>query len=241
MPIPILDSRLVFPDPRGTDSEGLVAIGGDLSIARLLLAYGSGIFPWTDNPITWWSPDPRAIFELDRNETAIPPHPTLSLGERATKCSPGIHVSKSLARTIRKGAFRTTTDKAFRQVMEGCAAPAAGRGETWISSKFLQAYTRLHEQGHAHSLECWQNDNIVGGIYGVSIGGFFAGESMFHRVADASKVALFHLIEHLRQRGFMLFDIQVLTPITSKLGGITISRDQYLKRLGKAVQKKCSF
>jgi leucyl/phenylalanyl-tRNA--protein transferase len=218
MPVAILDSRLAFPNPRQADSQGLVAIGGDLSVARLLLAYGSGIFPWTDSPVTWWSPDPRAILEWDR-----------------------FHVSKSLARTLRKGAFRTTTDQAFRQVMENCAALGPGRGETWISSKFLEAYTRLHEQGHAHSVECWQNDKLVGGIYGVAIGGFFAGESMFHRVNDASKIALFYLIEHLQQRAFTLFDIQVLTPITTKLGGIAIPREEYLKRLTTAVAKPCLF
>ncbi|MEY2429239.1 MAG: leucyl/phenylalanyl-tRNA---protein transferase [Verrucomicrobiota bacterium] len=195
-----------------------MAIGGDLSVARLLLAYGSGIFPWTDDPITWWSPDPRAIFEWDR-----------------------FHVSQSLARTLRKGAFRATTDRAFRQVIEGCAAPAAGRRETWISSEFLDAYTQLHKAGHAHSVECWQGESLVGGIYGVAIGGFFAGESMFHRVNDASKVALFHLIEHLRQRGFVLFDIQVLTPITAKLGGTAIPRDEYLKRLATTVAKPSLF
>src|SRR5438105_12451381 len=132
MPIPILDSRLAFPDPRRADSEGLVAIGGDLSVPRLLLAYKSGVFPWTANPVTWWSPDPRAIFEWEK-----------------------FHLSQSLARTIRKGAFRTTSDRAFRQVMQGCAAPAVGRRETWISLEFLDAYTQLHKAGHAHSVECW--------------------------------------------------------------------------------------
>ena len=218
MGIPILDTRLVFPDPRRADAEGLVAIGGDLSVPRLLLAYRSGIFPWTADPVTWWSPDPRAIFELQR-----------------------FHVSRSLARSIAKGSFRTTIDRAFRQVMEGCAAPAAGRQDTWITAEFLEGYTQLHGQGQAHSVECWQGEQLVGGIYGVAIGGFFAGESMFHRVTDASKVALYHLIEHLRQREFVLFDIQVLTPITARLGGINIPREDYLKRLGKAVSKGCAF
>ncbi len=242
MAIPILDSRLVFPNPRQANSEGLVAIGGDLSVPRLLLAYRSGIFPWTADPITWWSPDPRAIFELD--PAFCRPLPT-GEGRVRGDCGflsfLGFHVSQSLARTIRKGRFRTTTDQAFRQVMKGCAAPTAGRRDTSISSEFLEAYTQLHKAGHAHSVECWQGEDLVGGIYGVAIGGFFAGESMFHRVSDASKVALFHLMEHLRQRDFALFDIQVLTPITSKLGGITVPRDQYLKRLEKAAAKECSF
>jgi leucyl/phenylalanyl-tRNA---protein transferase len=218
MPIAILNHRLRFPNPRLADGEGLVAIGGELSVPRLLLAYRSGIFPWTVDPVTWWSPDPRAIFELD-----------------------GFHVSHSLAREIRKGGFRITLDEAFPRVMKGCAAPARGRRSTWITPEFVEAYTELHEQGYAHSLECWQGTRLVGGIYGVCIGGFFAGESMFHRVSNASKVALFHLIEHLRGRGFALFDIQMLTPVTAQLGGVTIPREEYLKRLALAVTAGVSF
>jgi leucyl/phenylalanyl-tRNA--protein transferase len=214
----LIDQRLRFPDPRLADAEGLVAIGGDLSVPRLLQAYRSGIFPWTANPVTWWSPDPRAIFELN-----------------------GFHVSRSLARVLRQEVFQVTRDKAFRQVMEGCAASAPGRGTTWITPEFLAGYTQLHERGHAHSLECWQDDELVGGIYGVAIGGFFAGESMFHRASNASKVALFYLLSHLRERGFALFDIQMLTPITAQLGGTTIPRKEYLRRLPEAVEKNCSF
>jgi leucyl/phenylalanyl-tRNA--protein transferase len=218
MSLAVLDHRLHFPNPEGADAEGLVAIGGDLSVARLLLAYSSGIFPWTVDPITWWSPEPRGIFELD-----------------------GFHVSRSLARVIRKGVFRITLDRAFRRVMQGCAARARGRRSTWITPEFIEAYMQLHEQGFAHSLECWHGTRLVGGVYGVAIGGFFAGESMFHRVSDASKVALFHLIEHLRRQGFVLFDIQMLTPITTQLGGITIPRPQYLHRLAQAVNKSVAF
>jgi len=218
MPITILDQRLRFPDPRLADAEGLVAIGGDLSVERLLLAYRSGVFPWTADPVTWWSPDPRAIFELDR-----------------------VHVPHSLAKLLRKGVFEVTIDRAFRQVMEGCAEPAPGRRSTWITPEFLEGYTQLHEQGHAHSLECWQGERLVGGIYGVAIGGFFAGESMFHRVSNASKVALFRLLEHLQARGFALFDIQMLTPVTSQMGGLTIPREQYLRRLARAVARQVSF
>ena len=214
----LLNEALRFPSPRTADAEGLVAIGGDLSVERLLLAYRSGIFPWTVDPITWWSPNPRAIFELDR-----------------------LHVSHSLAKLLRQGRFDITLDRAFRQVMEGCAAPAPGRRSTWISPEFLAAYTQLHKQGHTHSFECWQAGRLVGGIYGVAIGGFFAGESMFRTVSNASKVALFHLVQHLRQRQFELFDIQVLTPITAQLGGVTIPRPEYLRRLAKAIQKPCAF
>ena len=201
MQFKILGQQLRFPDPRRADADGLVAIGGDLSVPRLLLAYRRGIFPWTVDPITWWSPDPRAIFELDR-----------------------FHIPRSLQRILRKKIFRITTDGAFRRVMEGCAAPAPGRRDTWITSEFIAAYTRLHEQGNAHSLECWQGNELAGGIYGVAIGGFFAGESMFHRASNASKIALYHLVQHLRARAFALFDIQMLTPITKQLGGSTIAR-----------------
>lgn len=217
MPV-ILDDRLFFPHPSEADAEGLVAVGGDLSVPRLLLAYRSGLFPWTDDPVTWWSPDPRAIFELDR-----------------------FHVSRSLARALRPGVFEITLDKAFRDVMAGCASSAPGRRSTWITPEFIKSYSDLHAHGEAHSLECWQGGQLVGGIYGVALGGFFAGESMFHRVNDASKVALYHLVQHLRRQGFSLFDIQMLTPITSRLGGITISRRDYLRRLTHALEQPCSF
>jgi len=142
---------------------------------------------------------------------------------------------------IRKGTFEITRDRAFKEVMEGCAAPAPGRRQTWISPEFICAYTLLHKEGHAHSLECWQSGQLVGGIYGVAIGGFFAGESMFHRVGNASKVGLYHLVNHLRERGFTLFDIQTLTPTTSRLGAALIPRSTYLQRLADAIDQKCSF
>jgi leucyl/phenylalanyl-tRNA--protein transferase len=214
----LLDHRLRFPDPRRANADGLVAIGGDLSVPRLLLAYRSGIFPWTVNPVTWWSPDPRAIFNLD-----------------------DFHVAHSLAKFMRKRPFEVTVDRAFRRVMEGCAESAPGRGQTWVTPEFLAAYTRLHQQGHAHSVECWQAGELAGGIYGVSIGGFFAGESMFHRASNASKVALCHLVDRLRERGFALFDVQMVTPATSRLGAVEISRAEYLQRLQRAVEMRCTF
>ncbi len=216
--VAILDARLRFPDPRRADAEGLVAVGGELSVKRLLLAYRSGIFPWTANPVTWWSPDPRGIFELDR-----------------------FQVSRSLGRVLRQGRFRITVDQAFGEVMAGCAAPAPGRRSTWITSEFIDGYCEFNRRGHAHSLECWQREQLAGGIYGVSIGGFFAGESMFHCVSDASKVALFHLVERLRQRGFILFDVQMLTPITQQLGAVEIPRNRYLERLARAIELPCTF
>jgi leucyl/phenylalanyl-tRNA---protein transferase len=218
----MLDDRLWFPDPRlapqaGPES-GLVAIGGDLSPARLLLAYKSGIFPWTERPLTWWSPDPRGIIDLA-----------------------AFHAPRSLQRIVRRGCFKVTTDRAFRSVIEGCAAPAKGRVTTWITSGFVEAYTRLHEAGHAHSVECWQGDSLAGGIYGVAIGGFFAGESMFHRAANASKVALWSLVRRLGEGGFTLFDIQMITPITEQLGGVAVPREDYLCRLNEAIHLERQF
>jgi leucyl/phenylalanyl-tRNA---protein transferase len=215
-----LNHELWFPDPiqaeRG-DYDGLVAVGGDLSVERLLLAYRSGIFPWSARPITWWSPDPRGIFELDR-----------------------IHVPRSLARVLRRNPFRVTRDEAFAEVIQGCATvPRDDR--TWITSELVTAYIRLHQAGHAHSVECWQGNDLVGGIYGVAVGGLFAGESMFHRADHASKIALLHLVEHLRARGFGLFDIQMLTPTTQQLGALEIPRSEYLARLARAVPQNVRF
>ena len=214
----LLNQRIVFPDPQRANADGLVAVGGDLSLERLLVAYRTGIFPWTVNPISWWSPDPRGIFELKE----FVPH-------------------RRLARIVRKQPCEVTRNRAFRQVMEACAEPGRGRGKTWISPGFIEAYTALHEAGHAHSVECWQGEKLVGGIYGVGVGGLFAGESMFHRADNASKIALVHLIEHLRARGYALFDIQMVTPATEALGAVEIPRADYLRRLAKARELKCDF
>lgn len=216
--VSVLTQKLWFPEPGRADAEGLVAVGGDLSVPRLLLAYRSGIFPWTVRPVTWWSPDPRAIFEFGR-----------------------FHVSRSLARVLRQNTFRVTRDHAFREVIEGCAAPGPGRRETWISREFIEAYTKLHQEGYAHSVECWQGKELAGGVYGVAVGGLFAGESMFHRVSNASKVALFHLVSHLRDQGFALLDVQMLTPVTEQLGAIERPREAYLARLKQALTKECRF
>jgi len=212
-----LDDRLWFPDPRTATPEGLVAAGGDLSPARLLLAYRSGIFPWTARPLTWWSPDPRGIFELDQ-----------------------FHIPRSLERTLRRQKFAVTHNQAFAAVIHACAT-VTNRGPTWITPEFITAYTRLHELGHAHSVECWLGNQLAGGVYGVAVGGLFAGESMFHHVSDASKVALHFLHGRLRERDFALFDIQMLTSITRQLGGQEISRTEYLRRLEAAVRLPCTF
>jgi leucyl/phenylalanyl-tRNA--protein transferase len=214
----LLGDELWFPNPADYDEEGLVAVGGDMSVERLRLAYSSGIFPWTANPVSWWSPDPRGIFELSH-----------------------FHVSRSLARTVRKGLFRVTRNQRFREVMEACAEPGPGREETWISPEFIEAYTAMHKAGLAHSVECWKGDELAGGVYGVAIGGLFAAESMFHHVTDASKVALLGLVTALREAGFQLMDIQMVTPATSQLGAIEISRAEYLARVSAAVRFPATF
>lgn len=214
-----LSRHLAFPDPRGARRDGLVAIGGDLSVDRLVLAYRSGLFPWSVEPITWWSPDPRAIFELGPD---------------------GIHVSRSLARTLRKLPWRIAWNTAFRRVMMACAEAHRHQGE-WISPRFIDAYTALNEAGYAHSIECWDGNELVGGLYGVAVGGLFAGESMFHRASDASKVAVWHTAQRLRERGFALFDTQMITETTRALGAIEIGRTEYLARLRDAVELECRF
>lgn len=197
---------------------GLVAVGGDLSVDRLLLAYRTGVFPWSVNPLTWWSPDPRALFELDH-----------------------FHIPRSLRRTLRLHPFTVTCDTAFDAVIRGCARPAPGRRSTWISPEFVQAYDALHRAGHAHSIECWAGKDLAGGVYGVATGGLFAGESMFHRVTDASKVALCHLVDRLREHGFVLFDIQMATPVTRQLGAVQVPRSEYLRRLAQAIALDRTF
>ena len=213
----LLNQDLWFPDPttlpKGQGAEGLVAVGGDLSVERLLLAYRSGIFPWSADPISWWSPDPRGILELDQ-----------------------FHVSRSLARTLRRGVFTVKWNSAFEQVVQGCAQGAPGRESTWIHPDIMAAYGRLHREGHAHSVECWSNNGeLVGGVYGVAIGAAFFGESMFRTATDASKVALYSLVQGLREEGFAVFDIQMITPFTRSLGASLISRECYLSRLREAL------
>jgi leucyl/phenylalanyl-tRNA--protein transferase len=210
--------NLAFPDHRAANREGLLALGGDLSVPRLLLAYKSGIFPWTDDPLTWWSPDPRAIFDI---ETFRPPH--------------------RLESKLRHHPFEITINRDFAGVIRGCADPTPGRESTWISPRFIEAYTELHCQGYAHSVEVWQGHQLAGGIYGVAIAGFFAGESMFHRATDASKIALCFLMDYLRSRRFALFDTQVLSPLTARLGAIEIRRRDYLGRLASALRQPVRF
>jgi leucyl/phenylalanyl-tRNA---protein transferase len=213
-----LTTRWRFPHPGTADGEGLLAVGGDLEPGTLVHAYTNGIFPWTSDPVTWWSPDPRAVIELDR-----------------------VHVSRSLRRVLARGSFEVTFDRAFREVMEGCAAPRPGREETWISPRFIAGYTRLFAMGLAHSVECWQGGMLAGGLYGVALGGFFAGESMFSAAEDASKVALVRMAERLRQGGWTLFDVQILTPHLASMGAVEIPRAEYLRRLGEAVAARADW
>lgn len=204
--------------PEAADEFGLVSMDGDLEPDTLLEAYRSGVFPWYDEslPICWWSPDPRAIIELD-----------------------AFHVSDRLQRTIRSGRFRVTMNQNFGSVIRGCAdRPEEG---TWITPEMLAAYTRLHELGHAHSVEAWTGNELSGGVYGVAIGGFFAAESMFRRRSDASKVALAALVQRLKDRRFQLLDIQFVTPHTKRLGAIEIPRDAYLRRLRDALRVQTTF
>ena len=207
-----------FLDPELTDADGLVGLGGDLSPTRLLEAYCRGIFPFFDEttPVLWWSPDPRAIFELD-----------------------AFHVSRRLSRTLRSGRFKVTIDKAFDEVIRSCA-DRPGQG-VWITPDMIEAYTALHRLGWAHSVEAWCDGELGGGVYGVAIGGLFAGESMFTRIRDGSKAALAHLVERLRAGGFQLFDVQYLNEHTASLGAVEVPRAAYLARLRAALSCKATF
>lgn len=205
-----------FPPPSQAMREpnGLLAIGGDLSVARLLRAYTQGIFPWynPDEPILWWCPDPRAVL--------IPSV---------------FHSSRSLRRRLRKPDFALTMNHAFRDVLEGCAAPRAHSRGTWLSAEMKQAYFSLHALGHAQSIEVWQRGQLVGGLYGVAIGRVFFGESMFSRMEDASKIALHYLCQQLVAWDYTLLDCQVSSPHLLRLGAVEMGRAEFLQTLRLAV------
>lgn len=190
---------------------------GELSPKLLLTAYAAGIFPMADeyNEIHWLAPDPRAVIPLD---AVTPP--------------------RSLRQVLRRGTFTVTIDRVFHEVMHGCADRPEG---TWISPQIVRAYTELHRLGFAHSVETWQDDRLAGGLYGVAIGGAFFGESMFHRVPDASKVAFIRLVERLREREFELLDIQFVTRHLRRFGAVEITRAEYERRLAEAIQRPCTF
>jgi len=201
-----------FPpvDQAEEEPDGLLAVGGDLSPARLLNAYCHGIFPWysDDQPILWWSPDPRTVLFPD-----------------------SIKVSKSLRKTMRRRDYRFCFDRDFTQVIGSCAKPQPGREETWITDEMKEAYIRLHRMGYAHSAEVWEQNRLIGGLYGVAIGRAFFGESMFSLVPDASKIALVHLARTLQQHGFGLIDCQVYTPHLISMGATEISRERFVDLL----------
>ncbi len=207
----LLDDNYNFPSAELSEPEGLLAIGGDLSPLRLLTAYANGIFPWYNEgePILWWSLDPRLVIR------------------------PGeMKVSKSLRHTLRLKTFELRIDTAFRSVMQHCATtPREGQDGTWISNDILEAYCKLHELGFAHSFESWKNGELVGGLYGIAIGKAFFGESMFHTVSDASKVAFYHLHQFLQQHDFKLIDCQQETPHLKSLGAYPIPRRDFLEEL----------
>lgn len=210
-----------FPSPLETSPDGLVCVGGRLLPEWLLDAYGHGIFPWPvwdDQPMAWWSPDPRAVVEFDR-----------------------FHLSRRMRRTLRSRPFHATCDQDFAAVLRGCATAAGRAGQTWLTPAMIDAYTSLHRLGHAHSVEVWQQGRLVGGTYGVALGGLFAAESMFYRARDASKAALAWLVAHLRARGFVLLDIQQWTPHTGRLGAVEIPRAEYLRRLAQATTLPVDF
>lgn len=218
MPVFRLTDRPFFPPAEQADPSGLLAIGGDLSVERLLEAYRNGIFPWYDvgEPILWWSPDPRLILEPSE-----------------------LHVSRSLRRVLRKEIFEVRFDTAFRAVMEACAAiPRPNDDGTWIQPELINAYAKLHELGYAHSVECWQADELAGGVYGVSVGACFSGESMFSRRPNASKVALAALCERMKLAAGEFLDCQVPSEHLIRLGAKPISRKAFLVRLRENIEKR---
>lgn len=215
MPIYRLNEEILFPAPDQAEQNGLLAFGGDLGAERLLLAYRMGIFPWygPGQPILWWSPDPRWIVEPEE-----------------------LHISRRLRQVLKKGVFRVTFDQAFKEVIHACAVVRRkGQRGTWITAEMEKAYTRLHEMGFAHSVESWFQGKLAGGMYGVSLGRSFFGESMFFYETDASKVALVTLVLRLRQWGFRLIDAQVTTPHLESLGAKRIPRPLFLERLEEAL------
>jgi len=216
MPVYRLTRELVFPSPHEAEPDGLLAVGGDLGSARLLLAYSMGIFPWYSEgqPILWWSPDPRCVLELE-----------------------DFHVSRRLRRVLNQGRFRVSFDEDFRAVIRACAAvERPGQEGTWITAEMEQAYVRLHEAGLAHSVECRLGADLVGGIYGIALGRGFFGESMFHRERDASKVALARLVERLAGWGFHFIDAQVTTSHMLSLGAREVPRTAFLESLDAALR-----
>lgn len=199
--------------PDEADDRGLVIVGGSLTTELIVEAYSSGVFPWSSDPlVSWWSPDPRAVFDL-----------------------PTFKSHRSVQKRARQAGWTYTVDRDFAAVMTACAEATEARPETWISPDFVAAYTKLNQLGAAHSVEVWEGVTLVGGLYGVQLGGFFGGESMFHRRSDASKAAVAFLVERCRDAGVVLLDAQVPNPHLESIGAIEIVRDEYLDRLERAL------
>jgi leucyl/phenylalanyl-tRNA--protein transferase len=214
----LLDNSLVFPDPRCADSDGLLAVGGDLSLERLILAYQNGIFPWYSegNPIMWFSPDPRLILFPDE-----------------------LRISKSLRRVINLEKFETRFDTCFEEMIVKCATVERKHQDaTWITSDMTDAYVQLHNEGFAHSVETLYEDELVGGLYGISLGGAFFGESMFHSMNNASKVSLCRLVEKLKSWGFDFIDSQIPTNHMKSLGAREVDRESFLTMLQLTLKRK---
>jgi leucyl/phenylalanyl-tRNA--protein transferase len=216
MPVYLLDRTDTFPPASEAEPSGLLAVGGDLRPSRLLRAYSEGIFPWYSQgePILWFSPDPRTVLDTER-----------------------VRIDRGMRRTIANTpALELTVDTAFSRVIRACArVPRNGQTGTWITTEMVEAYEKLHEAGYAHSVEAWAGDRLVGGVYGVSIGGYFAGESMFRLVSGASLRALATLLGQLQAWGVRLFDCQMHTPHVGRLGAESLPRRLFLQRLGEAL------
>ena len=218
MTVYLLNDSLVFPDPQDAETNGLLAVGGDLSVDRLLLAYKNGIFPWFSegDPIMWFSPDPRLVLFLD-----------------------DLYVSSKLKKIIRSNIFEVKFDTSFQDVITRCSkTDRRGQDGTWITADMVNAYIKLHEEGYAHSVEIFSDGNLVGGLYGVSLGGAFFGESMFSDVSNASKVALHFLVERLRSWDFDFVDSQVPNDHMKGLGGMELERGEFLSLLESSLVKK---
>jgi leucyl/phenylalanyl-tRNA--protein transferase len=218
MPVFELPEENIFPPPHLAEKNGLLAVGGDLSVSRLLTAYSMGIFPWFSegDPILWWSPDPRLVLFPEE-----------------------LRVSRSLKQVLRKDIFQFTFDRAFEDVISACASVhKRADGDTWITGDMIEAYIRLHEEGYAHSVECWHEDDLVGGLYGISMGSAFFGESMFTKKSNASKAALVTLVRQLQEWNFRIIDCQVTTRHLMSFGAREIPRSEFLRIISDAIREE---
>ncbi len=217
MPVYYLGPDPVFPPAENSDPDGILAVGGDLSPVRLIEAYSSGIFPWysSETPIIWWSPDPRFVIYPD-----------------------GVKISKSMRQVLKRDIFEIRFDTSFREVITACSGKRKHEKGTWITAEMIEAYVVLHKMGYAHSIEAWSEGRLAGGLYGVSLGGMFFGESMFSRESNASKAAFIVLADNLTRLGFDLIDSQVHTNHMESLGAFEMERDEFLTIVKKSVKRE---